>query len=341
MQLIGIQYLRFISAMLVVVMHATEAIALRLPSSGQQIWDRGSVGVDIFFVISGFVMTITCLPGGTYGSNPLKEAGNFFWRRIVRIAPIYWVYTLLKVALVLALPSLALRTSISAEHVLASLFFWPTVAPWGLIQPVLPVGWSLNFEMLFYCLFAIAIATRLPRALFCLCVFALFLAGRHLVPDSAALQFYSQGIIFEFLYGIVIGNLFRKNICLPPQAAVAGVFVAVFAIFFTDVIQDVDRAISWGLPAALIVWATVSLEAYARRFSPARINLAFWGDASYSIYLSHSFAVPAFVVACVKAQVADAILIATLTCLASAAVGGLSYLCLEQPLSRILRRTKA
>jgi len=152
MQLIGIQYLRFISAMLVVVMHATEAIALRLPSSGQQIWDRGSVGVDIFFVISGFVMTITCLPGGTYGSNPLKEAGNFFWRRIVRIAPIYWVYTLLKVALVLALPSLALRTSISAEHVLASLFFWPTVAPWGLIQPVLPVGWSLNFEMLFYCI---------------------------------------------------------------------------------------------------------------------------------------------------------------------------------------------
>lgn len=341
MQLIGIQYLRFVSAMLVVVMHATEAIALRLPNSGQQIWERGSVGVDIFFVISGFVMTITCPAHGTSGTAPWKEAVKFFWRRIVRIAPIYWVYTALKVALVLALPSLALRTSISPEHVFASLFFWPTVAPWGLVQPVLPVGWSLNFEMLFYCLFAIAIAARLPKALFCLFIFVLLLVGRHLAPDSAALQFYSQGIIFEFLYGIVIGDLFRKHIYLPPKAAIAGVVVAIIAIFFTDLIQEVDRAVSWGLPAALIVWATVSLETYARRFSPAKINLAFWGDASYSIYLSHSFAVPAIVVACVKVQIADATLITSLTCLCSAVVGGLSYLYLERPLSKVLRRTKA
>ncbi|MDB5937705.1 MAG: acyltransferase, partial [Polaromonas sp.] len=155
-QFIGVQILRFVAAMLVVVMHITEAISVRITGAGpDHYWSAGAIGVDIFFVISGFVMAMSTarLPAGN--QTNWQAAWIFMKRRLLRIAPLYWFYTLLKAALVLILPSLALRSSIDMQHLLASMLFIPALSPWGLVQPTLPVGWTLNFEMLFYVVFAI------------------------------------------------------------------------------------------------------------------------------------------------------------------------------------------
>jgi len=178
-QFTGLQILRFVAAMLVAVMHITQAISIHVTGRGDaHYWGAGSAGVDIFFVISGFVMAITTQGEPARGPARLAAAWVFIQRRILRIVPLYWFYTLLKAALLLAIPALAVKSTIEPVHFAASLLFIPMKSPWGLVQPVLPVGWTLNFEMLFYMVFAIAIALGAPRVRFCLTVFlALFLAG--------------------------------------------------------------------------------------------------------------------------------------------------------------------
>ena len=174
-QFFGIQILRFVAAMLVVVMHTSQAISIHIPVRGAgQYWSLGAVGVDIFFVISGFVMAMSVGTSLVDVQSRKRAAFIFMKRRLLRIVPLYWFYTLLKVALILALPGLATRSSVDSAHLAASLFFTPAMSPWGLIEPTLPVGWTLNFEMLFYAVFALAIALGAPRIKFCLLIFLLF-----------------------------------------------------------------------------------------------------------------------------------------------------------------------
>ncbi|MEY9103377.1 peptidoglycan/LPS O-acetylase OafA/YrhL [Sinorhizobium fredii] len=140
-----IQYLRAAAALAVVVFHAAE-------KTGHD-FAVGAAGVDVFFVISGFIMWVIS------DRRPLTPA-KFIWDRIRRIVPIYWFATAVMIAGALAglFPNLAL----TLDHVLASLFFIPFRSPSsGEIWPLLVQGWTLNFEMLFYAVFAASLL--LPR----------------------------------------------------------------------------------------------------------------------------------------------------------------------------------
>ena len=166
-QFTGVQLLRFIAAMMVVTMHTTEAIGLRVPGHTlADTWGIGSAGVDIFFVISGFVMAVSTPQPDKSSRYKFSEAWLFMKRRFLRITPLYWFYTTLKIISVLIVPSLALRTTLHPFHIVCSYLFIPVMSPWGLVQPVLPVGWSLCFEMFFYLMFSIAIALNLSRLFF-------------------------------------------------------------------------------------------------------------------------------------------------------------------------------
>lgn len=338
MQLIGLQYLRFFSAMLVVVMHATEAVALRMPNSGIKTWGTGSVGVDIFFVISGFVMALTTVRGDANSTSSWLAARKFMWRRLIRIAPMYWIYTLLKILLVIALPAFALRTTLTPDHVLASFFFWPATAPWGLTQPILPVGWSLNFEMLFYFIFALAIWMRARPEVFCLVAFLALFGAAEVFEGSVALAFFAKTIIFEFLYGVAIA-LIAKNSLVPSKNASLLILIlgAVFIFIPPAGFENIDRAISWGIPAAMLVLGTVGAERWIPSAQLTWKRFAFWGDASYSIYLSHSFVVPGVVIVCSKLKLDTPTTVVLLVCMASIFVGGLSYKLIEKPITQKLK----
>jgi len=337
-QFTGVQILRFMAAMLVVVMHITQAISIHITGQGpSHHWSGGSAGVDIFFVISGFVMTMSTRTPPPGSAARVAAAWIFMKRRLLRIAPLYWFYTLLKAALLLALPTLASRSSVEPGHLAASLLFIPATSPWGFVQPTLPVGWTLNFEMLFYAVFALALALGAPRIRFCLLVFlAIFLAGSF-IPGSVPLVFFANTIVFEFILGVCIAHLLLHGRTVAP--ALGPIAIAAGAVLMFGVGGDapVERLFTWGLGAALVVLGAIWLEPWTARTRIAS-PLSFLGDASYSIYLSHTFVVPAGVLALKRLGVQDSLAIVLAVSLMVMVAGCLSYKWLERPMTSFLKR---
>jgi len=337
-QFTGVQILRLVAAMLVVVMHATQAVSIHVTGHGPgHYWANGSAGVDIFFVISGFVMAMSTRTISATSAARLQAAWMFMKRRLLRIAPLYWFYTLLKAAILLALPSLAVRSSLEPGHLAASLLFIPSVSPWGLIEPTLPVGWTLNFEMLFYAVFALAIAWGAPRIRFCLLAFlAIFIAGLT-APASVPLAFYAQPILFEFLLGVCIAHAHSHYRRVLPPAGLLSMAVGLVLMFCVAGDVSANRFFTWGIAAALVVLGAVWLEPWIARTRMAA-PLSFLGDASYSIYLSHTFVVPAVVLALRQLGIRDGVIIVPAVCLMVLLAGCLSHLWLERPMTTFLKR---
>ena len=335
---VGIQILRFVAAMLVVVMHLTQAVSIHITGKGaDNYWAAGSSGVDIFFVISGFVMATSTGPSPSAMRDRIQSAWIFLKRRFLRIVPLYWFYTLAKAAVLITLPGLASRSSIDPGHLTASLLFIPAMSPWGFVEPTLPVGWTLNFEMLFYGVFAVAIALGVPRIRFCLLALMLvFFAGRYF-DEVVPLAFYAQSIVFEFVLGICIAVYFSRVKTLPTLAGWLAMGAGLILMFGFNWSSSADRLLTWGIAAAFLVLGALWLEpwtAKARVLAP----LSFLGDASYSIYLSHTFVVPAGVLVLRKMGFQDMLVVAPTVLLAVVLSGCASYLWIERPMTRQLKR---
>ncbi|MFJ4110296.1 acyltransferase family protein [Pseudomonas sp. NPDC089758] len=241
---------------------------------GQLLTARGAVGVDIFFVISGLVIYLSTR------DKPV-EPRQFLLNRALRIVPAYWFYTLLMALVLLAFSQWMPHQAFTWHHLLLSLLFIPAENPGGYgLYPTLNVGWTLNFEMFFYLLFGLAFLVRKRHQLL-LVTAALLLVSEVLGRVGVLSRFYNNGIIYEFLFGIGIGVLYRRGLvreALWLPLALLG--VAVYAIYHLDASL---RLLHWGLPSALIVLAFVALEPY---FQGNRVLKAL-GDCSYSVYLIH------------------------------------------------------
>lgn len=237
-------------------------------------------GVDIFFVISGFVMTIT-----TCGRSitPLK----FYLRRIVRIVPLYWILTTVVVIITLAAPGLAETSAFSLRHILLSYVFIPTPHPVvGGMYPPLILGWTLNYEMFFYLLFGLALLLpeRIRYRAMLGALVLLALSGLLDPPANTLLSFYASDIILEFGFGVLIALAFRKGRTAPRQ--VGWLLVVAGAALLAAPLTDIGiRAVFWGVPAAMIVFGALSIERTSAIPEYRAAHLL--GDASYSIYLTH------------------------------------------------------
>jgi peptidoglycan/LPS O-acetylase OafA/YrhL len=331
---VGVQALRAVAALLVVAMHADEMWHLRLdPKHAEDFWRTGAAGVDIFFVISGFVMMVSARH-----LAPLRDWRGFAWRRFVRIVPLYWITTTLKIVSVLAFPALVLRTVLRPGDIVASYLFLPWHNAEGKIGTILPVGWTLNVEMGFYILFAAALASGwglLRVILPCLAVASAI--SVFVTPDWPAIALYCDPIVLEFGAGLCLGELVLRGRRLPTAPA-AIALVAGFALLLV-VPPVLPRVLSWGVPAALIVAGTIGLEGWFRRTLPRWLMML--GDASYSIYLTHAFVLAALgaVLQRVALPLAGSFAIAVgLGCVLSAAVGIVCRLVLEAPVLAIFKR---
>jgi len=333
-QYASVQLLRFVAAMLVVVMHTTEAMSLRMPVFRDiGLWVHGASGVDIFFVISGFVMAVSSRPASADQGANLANAIDFFKRRLLRVVPLYWVYTVLKVILVLTLPTLVLRTSLDPAHLTASFLFLPWESPWGLIQPVLPVGWTLNFEMMFYLVFATAIALNCNRLYFCCGVFLVLYIAAYLLPDITALAFYGHTLLFEFGIGMLVARM--RHYRIHGLGAVLLLLTGVVLLGSNFV--GVDRLFLQGLGAGLLVLGGINLERnpWVKRVLE-RVGVL--GDISYSSYLCHSFLVPLGIVLLSQSSLEHAGLVILLTLLFVTGGSFCSYFWLERPMTRRLKQ---
>lgn len=335
--IISVQYLRAIAAILVVIFHHANAIeAVYAPGS----WTlpAGAFGVDIFFVISGFIMW-------TIASAKPTTPAKFMQRRIIRIVPLYWAITMLT-AFVSTSQGVGLDLTPDFGRLFHSLFFlpqWSAEYP-SLVAPTLLVGWTLNLEMLFYAIFAGALFLPERYRLASLCIILFAMASARLfigVSDHPAINLYSESIIAEFAFGILLGWAYMNGLSNFIARQSRWVFGLVFILLGFGVLaieneQLFTRAIYWGMPAFFIVLGTLFLEPLIAR-RPIRL-FKFLGDASYSIYLVHLMAMALgqkFIGAKIAAQMPMTALICEV--LFATAVGCIVHIVMEKPMTRIAK----
>ncbi len=337
----GVQALRAVAALLVVVHHAESSWRDRILGTPHAPlpWPNGQAGVDIFFVISGFVMAIA-LPGLAGRANP---GGAFLWRRFIRIIPLYWIFTTLKLLRYHFGPQTADQSPGSTWHVLASYLFIPAADDGGAPIPLLAVGWTLNFEMVFYLLFALALFLEVTPVAFLVPTLGTIAAvGWFDHPSWPAWTSLASPLVLEFLYGVLLAQFACKR-RLPGPLAGAALFIGGFALILTlQLPLYAARAFTWGLPAAAIVAGAVALEESLGRKLPK--FLLEIGNASYSIYLVHLFVVSIVWVAFRRFGLTGAPALAGMIVVSlglNIVAGEIVHRCVELPLMNLLRGKRA
>jgi len=328
--LYGIQTLRFLAALLVVVYHVEGSLINRGNFSMPNYFGMGGqIGVDVFFVISGFIIALTT--SKIKSGNGKKNTINFMVRRIIRIVPVYWFYTFLKVILVLALPSLALNTSFDLQHLLGSLFFIPSVNPVnGFLFPVVPVGWSLNFEMLFYVIFAVAVFLNANRFLVVAIAFSVIFILHYQFPSSEILNFFAHPRLLEFFLGMVAFELFTKikHVNMTLTILFLLLSISLFSINFANIYNHYFLTIGLGSFFMVLFFLYVEPLVIKCRLKGAFEKL---GDASFTLYLSHGFIVPVLVLVGSQFLKLDMWSIFFFTTIISVIAGQIAYELIEKP----------
>ncbi len=325
-ELIGLQYLRGLAAFAVIVFHFSPRLteAYDLPEFG---FKALTAGVDVFFVISGYIIWhSTQRPGLTPWS---------WWRsRLIRIVPLYWLMTtVLLICMWWAHHSLP-----SDDEIVKSFLFFPsTNSRTHEPVPVLIPGWSLNYEFFFYLVMAGLLFLRRSwlRVALIVSVFAGLVSLRHWADPSDAVQFrMTSPLLFEFVAGIGIALLIPRVAQWRYASALGVASIAAAGLFLclisTRLFPDGPRVIYFGVPAAGLVFGVVCLERALRHRAIKPLKAL--GDASYSLYLSHTVTILGaawmMTVAGIHAPVAKFGLSVVLTTLA----GLLVYRWVERPL---------
>lgn len=288
----SIQVLRAFAALAVVYYH----IALLQLGKDLYLPETGSWGVDVFFIISGFIIGMVITQNTTL----------FLPRRIIRVVPLYWIATFAWAGLVLALPGKANSTEVTFTGLLKSLFFIPFEMPQR-VGPILGLGWTLNYEMFFYLLVAISLFlfkdTRKALALTLSVLLLLVASSTVYVPTNFALLHYQNPLLLEFVAGIFLyfGYSWYQKRDWTKAATLVSICFGI--ILFTSgtyllVAQETGqigylfsgRVGFFGIPAFLVVTGTLLLEPL---FKPSKLTrlLVEVGAGSYAIYLFHPFLV--------------------------------------------------
>jgi peptidoglycan/LPS O-acetylase OafA/YrhL len=339
-KLYSIQALRAIAAGLVVLFH-TQEVAERYGDADSilngffHLKHFGGAGVDIFFVISGFIMTV--VSKNHFGSDGASI--EFFKRRLVRIVPIYWFYTTVVLILV-CLPFTLKKSVFDFLFTIKSFLFIPAIDPTsGKLFPLLAQGWTLSYEMYFYVLFAFFL--KFPRNIFLPSITLLFSAciGLRLasiVDYTPISSLFTNPILMEFVFGCFIGNAYVAGRHPNPLGSI-GLFgfgcLGLMATIFLGS-GGITRVVVWGLPAACLVAGAVNLER-TFGFRTPRILVAL-GDSSYTLYLTHTLVLMVLgkflKVGLLSGIPIDIfILFSVALCVFS---GHLAYLCIEKPTTR-------
>lgn len=283
----SVQLLRAIACLMVVAAHAYIATAHRVLPSPYPSIEYGGFGVDIFFVISGFIMVLAS--DKLFGRpGAMKE---FLARRLIRVVPLYWAATLTLAAAIFLVARN--NTSVTWATLTQSLLFIPYVPQEGGLSPLVAVGWTLVYEMLFYVVFTLAVLGRRNVAVAgTSLVLAGLVAVQALRPLPMPFSFWFQPIILEFVAGTWIALAYFRGVRLPDWlrlVLIAGAFAAAAAMAWHTTPWEFPRLFYWGAPAAVIVFAAVCGRPVSAAGPFGRL-FVYLGDASYSIYVIHLFA---------------------------------------------------
>lgn len=280
MKLHALQYLRALAALVVVYSHA----CIQVPEYNTHLMEFGSFGVDIFFVISGFIML--------YISKPNHTPKAFIVNRIRRVAPLYWFFTLLMAVIFLIVPSVFANTELRVQALIQSLLFIPhfSAAHPGEVWPIVAPGWSLNYEMYFYALFALSLfmAQKLRLWFISAAILLVFVAAITINSDGPFNKFFSDDVVFEFIFGMLLAKAWLSGVRLPSSAGAALFVIGFFLLILHSqglglAAMNMPGMILHGLPSTMVVAGTLFIKLPANKLG------LLLGDASYALYLSHIF----------------------------------------------------
>jgi len=340
----GIQGLRGLAALLVVVTHV---YSMELKYSPDQLlgpWSYyGGFGVDLFFVISGFIM-VHVTRGAARGP---AGSGHFMLRRAARIYPLYWVVSAALLAVYLYKPEIVFSGIDRAPDLVKSFSLWPDHRP-----PLLAIGWTLTFEMMFYLFFAFALLLPQKRLGLFLALWATGIVIAHIpelrthLAPRPLLALLTSAMSLEFIAGAALALWLPKLTVTRMQSTALMTLGFITAFIAAGVLSFYDewildnfplRAAIFGGPAAMIVFGIAAADYSGRTVSKALQTL---GDWSYAIYLTHILTLAMMSLAWRKFAapgLLDNIMMVPVLIAGSIIIGGLTYRFIEQPLMALVK----
>jgi exopolysaccharide production protein ExoZ len=288
-EVLSIQYLRGFAALSVLITHALQ---WPLAELNMALLKTGRLGVEVFFVISGFIITIIA------GDGPFSPK-TFLSRRAFRIIPTYWAATLLITCLALMMPSQFRTTIPTIEGFVKSLLFIPSLEPKA---PLLLLGWTLNFEAFFYLVFASLFFLKSGmRTVVLFGLFACLVAiGQALTEPTHLEAIYTSPSLIGFIFGTALAQAYRHGMIARlgkyAQYLVVAAPFALVTAYYAIPWESAEHVVLWkhilmSLGAFSIVLLALACEAQNRM--PYVNLLKYLGDGSYSLYLFHIFSVAA------------------------------------------------
>jgi len=279
MMLNSLQILRALAAWAVVLTHIQQSYYMG--KDGNSFWiffgKYGDFGVDVFFILSGFVMALVA-------KNYNGKGISFGINRIFRLVPIYWFYTFLLVISILIFPSGTYLTWWEDFSLIKSVFFVPNSNPNGLgSYPTLYVGWTLVYELFFYLIFSLILVFKLPKPSV-ICAFTmLFIA---LIFRSSSFLGHSSLLLIEFSIGIFLFEYFKRNRYCNNRLKIATPII--FFVITTAISSYLNTSLFLKMSlAGLVMYSFILMEnLFNLKYKTFRL-LKSLGDYSYSTYLNH------------------------------------------------------
>ena len=317
------QVLRFVAATGVIVLHVWQILGNKDARHLGLIGEFGPAGVDMFFVLSGFIITSV-----SRGKTPL----DFLRRRLARVLPLYWFLTAVLMSIQIT------AGTFDPRRMLASFLFVPTLG----YPPYITTGWTLCFEMLFYVCVALTLYWRNLLVPIAIALYLAAVASRE-IYGGPLFQFVGNPLILEFLSGCLIAMLPRSRILggLSGLCAIAWAVMIIVTRYEAGAYQPVFsgdavwlRLFMWGTPAFLLVYFAAQIQLTARIWK----GLSFLGDASYSAYLVHDFILILLVLV---RGIAPPAVVAPLAILFCWLIAVLVHERLEKPLLKLFRPARA
>ncbi len=306
--------------------------------------NSGAAGVDIFFVISGFIMVLTSFDRFDQKGASIK----FLKARIRRILPTYYLFTTVTVIILLVFPDLYQTLRFNPEQTICSYLLLLSNDITGNPGTLIGVGWTLSFEAFFYIVFAIMLNFEKKYLLPSLTIlFSIgVIVGYIFEKPHPSTIVITNPLLFEFLFGCCLGFIYKKEVSFNKYALLLSIvigFVWIYSAGETGWVKgflDRNRVFAFGIPSMIVVAGSVLLEKeIGFKIHKSLLTI---GDSSYSLYLSHQYTLQACSLLLFPLLIAynvPSIIVVTIGIGITVLFGLVSYLLFEKPVSKALNKT--